>query len=110
MAEAWALYLGLNFALSVGIKKVEIELDCQELNRILTIEITNTHPLFVIISDCKHLISKFEAVKIIKIRRERNKCADCLAKEAGKKCLPTKTFAAPPPFVLQHYISDLGNM
>lgn len=43
--------------------------------------------LAVLISNCRLLLFKFEEFQICKIKRQQNKCADILAKEARNTCL-----------------------
>lgn len=96
LAEAWALLTGLQIASDIGIKKLEIETDCQELFCLLNNKTSNYHPLSIIVLNCRHNISKFEDAKLLKIKREQNLCTDKLAKEARKHGRSTRTYITPP--------------
>lgn len=50
LAEAWALYIGLHVALDINIRKLEIEIDCQELFDLINGPEPDTHPLATLIA------------------------------------------------------------
>lgn len=103
--EAWTLFIALEIATHIKIKKVEVEMNNQELFHLMINE-DNLFTLFLLLN-CRHLLSKLEAYKVCKIKREQNTCADCLAKEARMASLLLRTYARPPLFVPQVYMADL---
>lgn len=107
MAEAWALYIRLQQAVSLNIKKIEIELDCKTLHNILLGCINHTHPIAIIVENCRFLLHSFEDNKICKISRSQNMCADFLAKEARKRRLPMGNYNVALLFVKNQYEYDL---
>lgn len=111
MGEAWSLFVGLQIATNLRICKLVTETDCQELFNLMTNAIYDQHPLFVIISNCRLLItSMFEGFQLRKINRKQNSCADILAKEAREDARPTRTYAIPPRFAQMEYLKDLRNI
>lgn len=109
LAEAWALQIGLEIASSLNFRRIEIELDCQEVfNLLLLLQFTgDTHPLAIILLNCKHFLQCFEEYRVSKVFRAQNTCADALAKEATDKLLPLRTYHSAPSFVNEYYVLDL---
>lgn len=103
LAEAWSLQKGLQIACTLNIKKIEVETDSQEVNSLMTQNFNDLYLLAVIISNCRLLLPSFKEIKIFKISRTQNTCADMMAKEARKKLLPLRTYI---DFVNDAYVMD----
>lgn len=67
------------------------------------------YPSSIAFQNCRLLISKINNVKLAKINRSQNKCADKLAKHATVQGGLSRTFLSPPPFVQQHFFNDYCN-
>lgn len=92
------------------IKKLEIEIDSQELFSLMCNSNINNHPLVMLVYDYRRLLSKFERIKLSKIKRSQNSFADAMAKAGRRSKAPLRTFDRPPPFVIQPYMVDIGNL
>lgn len=57
MAEAWSLQIGLEIASSLNVKKIEVEMDYEEIYKLLTQNFNDLHPIAIIISNCRLLLS-----------------------------------------------------
>ncbi len=83
IAEYSALIRGLEEARSMGIRKIKIFLDSEllvkQMNGIYRVRNGRLVPLF---NRAKEILEAFESYKITHIRRERNKEADSLARQA----------------------------
>lgn len=110
LVEAWALFEGLQIATQLDIDIIKVETDCQTLVHIMTNQFSNKHPMFVIITNCMHLTSKFVEFSLKKIGRKKNKCVDIMTKQVRETPLPIRTFADSPCFVNQVYLEDLRNV
>lgn len=97
-------------ASTINIQKLEIEIDSQDLFNLLNIADSDNHPLVMLLNHCKLLLSKFENIRITKIKRIQNICADKMAKAARKSRSNLRTFAGPPPFVQRFYMGDLSHV
>lgn len=97
LVETWSLFFVLEIAISLGIKYNEIETDSQKIFNLVQHTSYEFHPLPILISNCKHLLSWFENYKFLKIPRAKNTCADLLAKKTRERRTPMRSFTTPPP-------------
>lgn len=58
--EAWSLFMGLQYAVQLKIKRIEIETDSQIIFKLVQTDINDFHPLAVLLSNCRHLLLCFE--------------------------------------------------
>ncbi len=83
IAEYSALIKGLEAARSMGIRKIKIFLDSEllvkQINGVYRVRNERLIPLF---NRAKGILKEFESCKITHIRREKNKEADLLARQA----------------------------
>lgn len=110
MAEAWVLFTSLHIANLIKISNLEIEIDNQEFFTLICNPGINNHPLVMLISDCWHLFSSFDDIKLSKVKRSQKKCSDVMAKTGKNSKLPLRTFVYPPPFAQQTYMEDLSHL
>lgn len=94
---------------SLNIRKLEIEINNQDIFYLITNSENDLHPFASLFDNCRHLIPNFEVARLQKIRREQNSCAESMAKEARKTSLTLKIFATPPIFALEAYSKDQNN-
>lgn len=109
LAESWTLYTTLHFVLDLNIKKIEIEIDSQELFEVLNALGSDFHPVVMLINDCRCVIFKFERIRIAKVRRCQNKCANKMAKMARLHWWPLRTFVAPSALVKELFLANLDS-
>jgi ribonuclease HI len=87
-AEYQALILGLQSALSHGVKEIRVHMDSELLVRQINGLYRVKNPrLAVFFHQVQELLSKFSKYAIIHIPREQNREADAMANEAIKKKL-----------------------
>ncbi len=87
-AEYQALILGLQSALSHGVKEIRVHMDSELLVRQINGLYRVKNPrLAVFFHQVQELLSKFSEYAIIYIPREQNREADAMANEAIKKKL-----------------------
>ena len=92
----------------LNIPYLEIEMDSLvAVDLILTVQPTNVF-LRSIVSDCRCLQEKFEAVSIKHIYREANACANLLAKTGCDQLDEFILFCTPPAHVLEALRFDLS--
>jgi ribonuclease HI len=86
VAEYSALIKGLEKARSLGVSRIKIFLDSEllvrQMNGIYRVKNKNLVPLW---NHAKDILKAFESCEIRHVRREMNKEADALAREAVKK-------------------------
>ncbi|KAF7809410.1 putative ribonuclease H-like domain-containing protein [Senna tora] len=82
-AELWGLFLGLKLAKEIGIKNLMVETDCVAVSNLLNCNDTLlTHHFLPLIIECRSFLPQFDHCRIAHAHREKNKCADLLAKNA----------------------------
>lgn len=87
LAEAWSLCLGLEIASNLQIRKLEIEVYYPKIYNLKTNKVNNSHPLSILITKYRHLLSAFEEYRITKISRKHNSVRTASPrKEGGRKC------------------------
>lgn len=86
VAEYSALIKGLEKAKSLGVSRIKIFLDSEllvrQMNGIYKVKNKNLIPLW---NHAKDVVRAFEKCEILHVRREMNKEADALAREAVKR-------------------------
>lgn len=108
MVEAWALLTGLQIANVINISNLEVEIDNQDVYILVNNVYSHNHPFAMLISKCRHLFSSFKEIKLTKIRRSQNKCADLMAIATRKSKLSLITYVHPPPFVKTCFLEDIN--
>lgn len=110
LAEAWALLLDSTLLYTSTSGKLRLSLTLRNfMIQLVTGLEPSSHHLQSLIDDCRCLIYKFDCSKTAKICRNQNKCANKLAKLAREQKWKTKTFAFPPLWIEDLYLSDLHN-
>ncbi|GKV02365.1 hypothetical protein SLEP1_g14812 [Rubroshorea leprosula] len=79
-AELWAIRDGLVLAIQRGFHNLIVESDSKVAVLLLTKGCVSTHPHSTLILDCRMLMQKIHQIHLVNIVRERNMCADQLAK------------------------------
>ncbi|GKV49249.1 hypothetical protein SLEP1_g56010 [Rubroshorea leprosula] len=79
-AELWAIRDGLVLAIQKGFHNLIVESDSKVVVLLLTKGCVSTHPHSTLILDCKMLMQKIHQIHLVNIVRERNMCANQLAK------------------------------
>jgi len=98
-AELWTIFRGIELAASLNIKKIILESDCTAaINCVLSDKITQQHPLYALIFNCKNLLCFFDSWCMRHTLREANSCADFLANHGRRKQLQHTTYISLPPF------------
>ena len=86
VAEYTALIKGLEKALSLGIKRLDVFLDSElivrQLNGVYKVKNKNLLPLF---AKSKNYLDEFDLVNVSHVRRELNQEADNLARKGAQK-------------------------
>jgi ribonuclease HI len=86
IAEYTALIRGVEKARSLGVCRIKIFLDSEllerQINGIYKVKNENLMPLWV---RAKDLLKEFDDYRVVHVRREKNKEADALARQAVKK-------------------------
>ncbi|KPK36020.1 MAG: hypothetical protein AMK70_03875 [Nitrospira bacterium SG8_35_1] len=86
VAEYTALIKGLEKALSLGIKRLDVFLDSElivrQLNGVYKVRNKNLLPLF---AKSKNYLDEFDLVNVSHVRRELNQEADNLARKGAQK-------------------------
>ena len=81
MAELWALKDGLNLAIQLGIKQLEVELDAKVIVEMLN-NVNNANiKLSPLLLDYRSHMVSLTQVWVAHVYREVNRCADYLAKK-----------------------------
>lgn len=80
MAEVWALQIGLQHAVLLKIKKIEIEMNRKVVHDMILGNMKHTRPLAIFVKNCRLLLQSFEDYKVSKISRSQTKCIDILTK------------------------------
>ncbi|GLT77990.1 hypothetical protein SLA2020_495420, partial [Shorea laevis] len=105
-AEFWGIKLGLELALRLGFRKLEIEADSllaiNAINGVFTPNATHK-PL---ITCCRSLIPRFDEVMLTHIYREANGVADTLAKHGASMEEHFVTFDSVPLFCMSYSSHD----
>ncbi|GLT67581.1 hypothetical protein SLA2020_398770 [Shorea laevis] len=82
-AELWGVKVGLELALKMSIKKLEVEVDSMFVVHILKNAFAAKKPHKALVNCCRLLIQRFEGVKVKHTYREANGIADTLAKHGA---------------------------
>ena len=86
VAEYSALIKGLEKARSLGIRRIKVYLDSEllvrQMNGIYKVKNKNLMPLWI---RANNILKDFDSAHISHVRREMNREADALAREASKK-------------------------
>ena len=109
-AEAWGLIIGLQIAVELGIKDIVIESDSAILINMLSTEDNNSHPLGILIANCKALMHSFDTYVVQHIHRKRNMVADTLAKRSTDQDLGLCRLPFAPSFVNVCMLEDIAGL
>ncbi|XP_065618458.1 uncharacterized protein LOC136062817 [Quercus suber] len=80
LAELWALKDGLQMCLHMHINALEVELDTKVISDLMNNIGSPNTTNYAIVANCRALISQIPQVKVKYCFRERNRCADGLAR------------------------------
>ncbi|KAF7844864.1 reverse transcriptase [Senna tora] len=107
-AELWGLFLGLKLAKDIGIKNLMVETDCAAVSNLINCNDTPiTHHFLPLIIECRSFLPQFDHCRIAHAHREKNKCADLLAKNAVVSRSPFDTFDTVPIDLFLVFWADL---
>ncbi|PRQ31855.1 putative ribonuclease H-like domain-containing protein [Rosa chinensis] len=109
-AEAWGLVTGLQIAVDMQIKHLDVESDSAILINLIQSKDIDLHPLGTLILNCRSLMNHFESCSIKHIHRERNMVADILAKHSLDNELGVCRMDTNPPFMNQVLMDDIDGL
>ncbi|GLU15130.1 hypothetical protein SLE2022_316500 [Rubroshorea leprosula] len=105
-AELWAIRDGLVLAIQRGFHNLIVESDSKVAVLLLTKGCVSTHPHSTLILDCRMLMQKIHQIHLVNIVRERNMCADQLAKMGMSLSSSFCIFEFCPPAVAGLCLAD----
>ncbi|CAL9000276.1 unnamed protein product, partial [Prunus brigantina] len=107
VAEAWALYYGLNLAWQLGLRQIMVNSD-STLVDMINGDWVDSHPMSVLLTKCKELLKNQWNCCVLHVYRETNFAADFLAKLGHHKDLGYHELSSPPD-QLQPILDDDKN-
>ncbi|XP_020412737.1 uncharacterized protein LOC109947231 [Prunus persica] len=96
VAEAWALYYGLNLAWQMGLRQITVNSDSALVVDMVNGEWVDSHPMSVLLTKCRELLKSQWNCSILHVYRETNFAADFLAKMGHHKELGYHELSSPP--------------
>ncbi|KAK1412939.1 hypothetical protein QVD17_34560 [Tagetes erecta] len=82
-SEIWGITMGLRLIRVMELKNVIIETDCQAALLLITVKsVDKSHPLYWMINSCKKDLADLGCY-MVHVKRDRNRCADLMAKLGG---------------------------
>ncbi|KAF7806436.1 putative ribonuclease H-like domain-containing protein [Senna tora] len=107
-AEFWGLLLGLKLAKDLDIHNLMVESDCLAAVDLLHCnDIPLTHHLSPLIHECRSFLLQFAHSKIEHGHREKNHCADLLARNAVTSRTPFVIYNTVPTELFMVFWADL---
>lgn len=107
--ELWAIYRELTIILEKNLQKVAIESDSSIAMNLINEGAAGNHPQNNVINDAKTLLTRTES-SLTHIYRNKNECADHLAKMRAKQDEQLILTEVMPFFVREHMIRDCLNI
>jgi ribonuclease HI len=106
MAEVWGLYEGLSLARSLGIERLEVQVDSEALVKATNKDGMGCTMSWNIMQKIRDLLKLNWEVRIRHIFREGNRCADALANMGCKQDVGWKTYQEAPSELFQVLADD----
>lgn len=98
LVKAWSLFIGLQIEINLGTSKLEAETKSQIFFNLMSNPISDQHTIFIIISNCRLLTSRFEEYQIAEDQQKTKLLHRHFSKESKNKCKPHKDLCRPTTF------------
>ena len=108
LAEWWALRDGLHLCLSKNHLDVVVELDLEIIVDALTTTQQLDQPVSLLMGDCRSMATRFNHIQFKHCYRERNKCANGLARKGVTQIDDFFVYDNPPVEIENSFIHDLA--
>lgn len=107
MAEVWETRDGLQLALHLGIRKLEVECESTYTIQLCRGEVAPPWYLKSLVQDIANMKGKFEDVVFVHQYRESNFVVDTLSKKASERILEGVWFTNPPEDIVNFLLADI---
>ncbi|KAL4394709.1 hypothetical protein AHAS_Ahas02G0179100 [Arachis hypogaea] len=106
-AEIWGIYVRVRLAVDLVITNLMVESDSMCAVNFIGKPSIYLHASSSLISSIKEILTRLNKWRIKHIFRERNFCADVLAKMGHEKEPGITRYVHPPPWLKYHLLADI---
>ncbi|XLT89795.1 hypothetical protein HN873_011470 [Arachis hypogaea] len=97
MTELWNIYVGIKLAVDLGITNLMVKSDSTCIVDLIENPSIDLYVCSSLIRSIKEIITRFDIFRIRHIFREKNFCADALAKMVVRKSHKSRVMFIPSP-------------